>query len=54
MWAALGRGQRLFADGTIPTALRHIDSRTTSTGISVQVYQPEGRPTYGTYELEEG
>jgi dihydrofolate reductase len=48
----LGQGQRLFADGTKPTALRLLDSKTTSTGVAVNVYEPVGQPTYGSFELE--
>jgi dihydrofolate reductase len=46
----LGKGQRLFADGTKPAALRLVDSRTTSTGVTMNVYQPAGEPTYGSFE----
>jgi dihydrofolate reductase len=49
---ALGNGRRLFADGTKPAALRLIDSNTTSTGVTVNVYEPAGEPTYGSFELE--
>ena len=49
----LGTGQRLFADGTKPTALRLLDRKTTSTGVAVNVYEPAGQPTYGSFELEQ-
>jgi dihydrofolate reductase len=49
----LGTGFRLFAEGTVPTAFRHVDGRITSSGISIQTYEPAGRPTYGSYELPE-
>ena len=48
----LGRGQRLFADGVRPAALRLVDSQTTSTGVAVHVYEPAGEPAYGSFELE--
>lgn len=44
----LGSGKRLFADGTIPTALRLVDSATFSTGAALLAYQRAGKPTYGT------
>ncbi|MEU5399905.1 dihydrofolate reductase family protein [Streptomyces sp. NPDC005963] len=46
----LGKGRRFFADGAVPTALRHTDARTTSTGVVIHTYELAGRPTYGTYE----
>ncbi|MEU6082197.1 dihydrofolate reductase family protein [Streptomyces sp. NPDC047108] len=45
----LGKGQRLFADGALPTAMRLKEARTTSTGVMVHVYEPAGRPTYDTF-----
>jgi dihydrofolate reductase len=47
----LGDGRRLFADGTIPSALRLVDSRTTSTGVTLNTYESAGRPTFGSFEL---
>jgi dihydrofolate reductase len=37
----LGSGQRMFADGGRRTALRLVDSVTTSTGVVIVTYQPE-------------
>lgn len=48
----LGAGRRLFADRTKPAALRLLGSKTTSTGVTVNVYEAAGEPTYGTFELE--
>ncbi|MGW1023704.1 dihydrofolate reductase family protein [Streptomyces sp. NPDC002577] len=48
----LGTGRRLFADGALPTAFRLTASRTTSRGVAIHSYDLQGRPTYGTYELE--
>ncbi|TDC69365.1 dihydrofolate reductase family protein [Streptomyces hainanensis] len=45
----LGTGHRLFAAGTRPTALRLKESRTTGAGVAVHVYEPAGRPTYGSF-----
>jgi dihydrofolate reductase len=49
----LGAGRRLFAEGAKPTALRLVDHRTTSTAVSIDVYQPVGEPTYGSFGLDE-
>jgi dihydrofolate reductase len=48
----LGNGKRLFADGTTPTALTLIDTKTTSRGVVVHIYQPAGKPEYGSVALE--
>jgi dihydrofolate reductase len=47
----LGEGKRLFGDGAKPAALNWIDHKTTSTGVSIDVYTPAGEPTYGSFEL---
>ncbi len=49
----LGSGLRLFAEGSVPTAFRHVEGRITSRGVSIQTYELAGRPTYGSYELPE-
>ncbi|APU21055.1 dihydrofolate reductase family protein [Actinoalloteichus sp. GBA129-24] len=49
----LGTGRRLFVEGSPPTALRLVDSTITGAGVAVHTYQPAGRPTYGTYALED-
>jgi dihydrofolate reductase len=43
----LGSGKRLFAEGTIPTALRLLNSATFSTGAVLLTYQRAGKPRYG-------
>jgi dihydrofolate reductase len=48
----LGGGKRLFADGAKPTALKPVDHKTTSTGVSIDVYTPAGEPTYGSFDLD--
>ena len=49
----LGEGRRLFADGTRPAALRLLDSKTTSAGVTINVYERAGEPTYGTFEASD-
>jgi dihydrofolate reductase len=49
----LGQGRRLFGDGVTPSGLRLIDRKTTSTGVTVDVYEPAGEPQLGSFELED-
>ena len=44
----LGRGKHVFAEGTIPTALRLTESVSHASGILHLTYEPAGVPTYGT------
>jgi dihydrofolate reductase len=45
----VGSGKRLFADGTIPAALRLVDSKVTSTGVMVGTYEPAGELKTGSF-----
>jgi dihydrofolate reductase len=49
----LGNGKRLFAGGTTPAALELIDTKTTSRGVVAHVYQPSGKPEYGSVAPEQ-
>jgi dihydrofolate reductase len=49
----LGKGERLFANGAKPAALHLLDSKTTGAGVTIDVYEPAGQPTYGSFELEQ-
>ncbi|HTK42330.1 MAG TPA: dihydrofolate reductase family protein [Gemmatimonadales bacterium] len=49
----LGTGKRLFASGTIPAALTLAETTTTSTGVVVSIYRRAGKPTYGSFELDQ-
>jgi dihydrofolate reductase len=42
----VGQGTRLFADEGTDAALELAESRSTSTGVTIQVYRPTGRPQY--------
>ena len=42
----LGSGRRLFPDGGASTALRLVDTKTTTTGVVIAIYQP-AEPTAG-------
>ena len=49
----LGSGKRLFADGTTPAALRLIGTKITSRGVVAHIYQPSGKPEYGSAAAEQ-
>ena len=44
----LGSGKRLFAEGTVPTALRLVESATFSKGAVHLIYERAGKPTFGS------
>jgi dihydrofolate reductase len=44
----VGQGTRLFPDTGQDMALELVGSRTTPSGVTIQVYHPTGRPEYGT------
>jgi dihydrofolate reductase len=44
----IGQGTRLFADTGPDLALDLVDSRSTPSGVIIQVYRPAGRPQYAT------
>lgn len=44
----LGTGKKLFAEGTVPRALRLTDSKTYANGTVQISYETSGYPTYGT------
>jgi dihydrofolate reductase len=49
----LGTGKKLFRDGAPARALKLMDSRTTSTGVIIARYQPDGPVRYGTVGAED-
>jgi dihydrofolate reductase len=44
----VGQGTRLFPKTGHDTALDLVDSRTTPSGVTIQIYRPTGRPRYAT------
>lgn len=48
----VGRGKRLFDDGTIPSGLELVESRTSSTGVVMGTYRPSGEIPIGSFALE--
>jgi dihydrofolate reductase len=50
----LGSGKRLFADGTVPKALRLIDSKVSASGVVIGTYEPAGDIVTGSFALDAG
>ena len=48
----IGSGKRLFAGGTIPSALKLVDSKVTSTGVVIGTYEPAGEIVTGSFALD--
>lgn len=48
----LGRGKRLFGNGTVPRSLKLVRSSTTSTGVIVSVYRPAGELKTGSFAID--
>jgi dihydrofolate reductase len=48
----IGSGKRLFADGTIPSGLKLVDSTVSTTGVVIATYEPAGALVTGSFALE--
>jgi dihydrofolate reductase len=48
----LGSGKRLFSEGTIPSGLRLVDSRVSTTGVFIGTYEPAGEVVTGSFALD--
>jgi dihydrofolate reductase len=48
----VGSGKRLFAEGTIPSGLKLVDSKVSNTGVVIGTYQPAGEIVTGTFALD--
>ena len=48
----LGSGKRLFADGTVPAALKLVDSTVSTTGVVIGTYEPAGEIVTGSFALD--
>ncbi len=46
----LGKGKRLFGDGTAPSGLKLMKSQAYPTGVIVATYRPDGEVRTGTFE----
>ncbi len=45
----VGRGKRLFSDGTVPAALKLVDSTVSTTGVVIGTYEPAGELVTGSF-----
>jgi dihydrofolate reductase len=43
----LGSGKRLFGSGTVPVALKQVESVTLGKGATYHRLEPSGKPEYG-------
>jgi dihydrofolate reductase len=48
----IGSGKRLFSDGTIPSGLKLVDSKVSTTGVVIGTYEPAGEIVTGSFALE--
>jgi len=48
----IGSGKRLFAEGTIPSGLKLVDSKTSTTGVVMGTYEPAGGIVTGSFALD--
>ena len=49
----LSSGKRLFESGTMPAGLRLVETKTSSTGVVISIYERAGDIRYGSFALEE-
>jgi dihydrofolate reductase len=49
----IGRGKRLFGAGTIPAALRLVDSKVSTTGVTIATYERAGNIDAGSFEFDQ-
>ncbi|MGH2759817.1 MAG: dihydrofolate reductase family protein, partial [Actinomycetota bacterium] len=45
----VGTGKRLFADGTVPSALRLVENTVSTTGVVIGTYEPAGEIVLGSF-----
>jgi dihydrofolate reductase len=48
-----GSGKRLFGDGAVPAGLRLVGTSTSTSGVIVATYEPEGEIRKGSFAFEE-
>ncbi len=47
----VGSGKKLFGDGTLPSGLRMVDHKVSTTGVIMATYEPAGPIPIGSFEL---
>ncbi len=45
----IGSGKRLFSEGTIPSALKLVDTKVSTTGVVIGTYEPAGEVVTGSF-----
>ena len=45
----IGSGKRLFSEGTIPSGLKLVDSKVSTTGVVIGTYEPAGEIVTGSF-----
>jgi dihydrofolate reductase len=45
----IGSGKRLFSDGTVPSGLKLVDSKLSTTGVVIGTYEPAGEIVTGSF-----
>jgi dihydrofolate reductase len=48
----IGSGKRLFSDGTIPSALKLVETKVSTTGVVIGTYEPAGEIVTGSFALD--
>jgi dihydrofolate reductase len=49
----VGKGKRLFGNGTVPSSLTLVEHHTSTTGVSIGIYRPAGAIKPGSFALVE-
>ena len=48
----IGTGKRLFSESTIPSGLKLLDSKVSTTGVVIGTYEPAGEILTGSFALD--
>ena len=49
----LGKGKRLFGEGTLPAALKLVDSKASSSGVTINTYERAGEVKTGSFAFDQ-
>lgn len=49
----LGKGKRLFGTGTMPAALKLVDSKASPSGVTINTYERDGAVKTGSFAIEQ-
>jgi hypothetical protein len=49
----VGKGKRLFGEGTTPGGLKQTDSKTSTTGVVIATYERAGEVPLGSFASDE-